>query len=495
MSNASGFVYAAMEVLRNAGRPLNARKILVKAEAAGWQAPEALSLDALKARLRVAVAGRLLTETRPGVFALASGEPLTIEAPPIELEALESMDSELSLDETIGDLDPESDAEMSLEDEADLEAMLDEERSHRRGRRRAADDRRKRRRRGAQDLAGDAPVAPMAIEEIAAAMANGVPLATDVWQRLSDRAERLLGGAEAPESKSPAGPVVQEAPEAPKAAAAPVLVEDEDASVEVPEDEPAEEVGSAEETGPAEPAALADDVIITSIIQALREAGVPIDGEEILEDIGLHAPEISRRLWDLVEGENHRRALTGQRPPFVRYPDDRLALSEWSVSERYRELERQIQVALGEQRELVRRDLINRLSQLDHLGFTEVIRALIVAMGHDAVSIIHQDGSGNVLFRAEGADQTIAVMACSAMAPIAEATLEAFASHLDALGADEGWVISLGELAEVGEHIADALRLIDRDTLARALYTHGVGLTIYTPHIGFTDAPYFSALS
>lgn len=558
----SGFVHAAVETLRAAGRPLNTRKILMGAVSAGWAAPEAVDLDSLKAQLRAATAGRLIDEVRPGVFALTAGGPLTIDAPPIELEALESVDEdEMSIDE-LSEPTPT----------ADLESVdMERERKSRR-RRDRDDDRRKRKRRGARDLAGDTPLAPMSVEEIATRAARGEDLGAAAWRRMTAKAAALLGVP--PEEIAAGAPILESAPEPPKRKrskrpkkaepAAEVLVVEQAAEIpaagtaetipavsepveaptqtgEAPADpkarirarlrgrgaseapapatasgaEPGAEIGAepgvTREERQAMTAAVkarlrervatpemtpppSEEVMIISVISVLREAGGPITAEEIIDDLGFDGPQDEDSLVGLIKSENARRLAEGQRPPLTRLSDGRLALTDWYVSERYRALEREIQVAITEQRELVRKDLLNRIAQLDADGFTAVLTDLLEAKGFGKITVVHQN-QANILLRAGEGQGAVAIMGCSAVAPIKKKTVAAFASHLDRLGAAKGLILTLGAFEEGCAEVEGDITLLDRDDFARTLQAHQIGLATYRPEIGFTDGAYFSALS
>ena len=250
-----------------------------------------------------------------------------------------------------------------------------------------------------------------------------------------------------------------------------------------------------ERRNPALAEIVATDTLVDSAIAALRASGRPLNLGEIGRRVDC-AAKAGIGLKAALRSENARRAANGLRAPFVIHYDGRVALSEWGMTERFRELEAQIQAALAEQREILRRELLARVAELGDLAFEQVLVMLLEQQGYDTVKVVHRQPGGNLALVATRGDETVAVVARRAWSQTGVGTVASLASNLPTFGASRAMILTVGTFSEEATEAAARLpvELVDGRALAARLHAAGVGIATHRPACQYLDLAFFESL-
>lgn len=563
----AGLGEVARRVLREAGRPLNLRRILRAAVDADLLSDPSTDVDALRAAL---LGTPDVREVRRGIFALGEAEeaasadedasddedrggrrrrrrPRAIDmagaapaAPTSVEDAAELLDSvdraalrrrlwekvKATAEAVVGQSsadDGDDEGEDAFAEGASEDAV---EAPRRRGRRRRRGRDEPRQRPDAhgdldaeepedegeagdeEALEADAPAPVDPPEEEAAAEAP--PARTRIADRLRRRRRSGSGEGEAPSSPAPS-------PTEPQPAPAPVVEDDPKVALRRrlaarraetgepppyaerradPDPQPAAE----ERRAPVLPAVRATDALVRAAHEALERHGCPLHIDALTEAVAQAEDQPPTGLRAALLAENARRQAAGLRPPFVVQYAGEVALTRWGLSDRYLTLERSIEAALAELRELVQRDLLARMAELSDVAFEQVVVMLLEQLGHRDVEVVHRQSGGTVaLTVTEPSGGRLAVVARQAWSNIGPDTVRRLRGSLAHFGADAGLVMTLGAFTPEAHDAAGGgaqavVRLMDGARLAALLFEHEVGLRGHAPRMRFVDVPFFESL-
>lgn len=255
-----------------------------------------------------------------------------------------------------------------------------------------------------------------------------------------------------------------------------------------------------ERRAPVLPVVRATEALVRAAHDALERHGGPLHIDALTEAVAEADDQPTTGLRAALLAENARRQAAGLRPPFVVQYAGEVALTRWGLSDRYLALEQSVEGALAELRELVQRDLLARLAELSDVAFEQVVVMLLEQLGHRDVEVVHRQSGGTVaLTVTEPSGGRLAVVARQAWSNIGPDTVRRLRGSLAHFGADAGLVLTLGDFTEDAHHAAGggaqaAVRLIDGARLATLLYEHEVGLRGHAPRVRFVDVPFFESL-
>jgi restriction endonuclease Mrr len=374
----------------------------------------------------------------------------------------------------------------------------------------------RRRRRKTTDLLGDAPLAPLSIDEaVEAVEASRDPkdARRRLWDKIKARAAALVGPRDAAAAPVVAAPSVRVPKEdAPPPAAPPPPVPARAAAVPAPApaitpapaSPPPDEVADprarlkarlaerAVRQPAAAPALPTIDVLQDSPYVEQRRAPVapppaveerrapslpearPVDdlaaaaeawlaGRGGTAPLGVLAPALSGHpdvaaLRAALLAENARRSAAGLRAPFVFRFDGHVGLTADALSPRDLELEARILTAVAEQREIVRRELLARVGSLGDVAFEQVVLDLLGRLGFGETRTVHRGRATLLVFgrhQALGGAATAMVVRRSA-SEIGAETLDALRGALDDLDATHGLILTAGTFSAVARSAAVA---------------------------------------
>lgn len=246
------------------------------------------------------------------------------------------------------------------------------------------------------------------------------------------------------------------------------------------------EVLSAAKTAPETPD------LAGQAYDALLDADVPLNGEALSERLEVSAGALRAAIL----AANASADADGRRAPFAISIDGRLGLTAWSLSRRYQELESRIEAALREQADLVRTDILERVTALSDAGFERVVAMLLERQGFNKVKVMQRNGSTIALQGRRNGDRA-AIVAHRTGARLSAATVDAVRDSLPELKAAAGVVLTTGGFDASARDAArrTEVRLIDGPAFARALYAHGVGLASHRPVMAYMDGAFFAGLA
>lgn len=263
-------------------------------------------------------------------------------------------------------------------------------------------------------------------------------------------------------------------------------------------------VGSVESDrrAPKLPELSRTSTLVAAALAALRAAGGSLSLGELAARVDATAEGGAVGLRAALVAENARRDQAGLRAPFVVHYGGDVGLTEWGLSARYRALEAQVQEALAEQRELVRRDLLGRVGDLGDAAFEQVVVMLLERLGNHAVEVVHrQPGSVALTVSrfADGESEKVAVVARRSWNPINADTVRRLRDTLSHFEAGSGLVLTVGTFAATARNEARLdgqahMRLIDGAGFAALLHEHGIGLASHQPVVHFVDVAFFESL-
>ena len=314
--------------------------------------------------------------------------------------------------------------------------------------------------------------------------------AADILARLSAR--RRVRPAQAVPQPVVAAPVVAAPVVAAPVVAAPVVAAPVVAAPVVAAPVVAAPVAAAapprEETRPPRPA---EEGLAAQVRGVLLAEDRTASMRRIAERLGEEAGAVRAA----VVADNARHAAAGQRSLFVLLPDGSVGLSEWTLTERYLDLEEKIQHALAEQEEMVRRDLLDRVANLSDAAFEQVVTLLLERLGHDDVRTVHRQGSTLALLTHRDGEP-VAIVARRARSVVGLETVQALEASLPRFHADRGLLVTVGEFDDKARQAARkaSVQLLDGAAFARALYTHDIGVSRHQPTFRYPDAAFFAGL-
>ena len=247
----------------------------------------------------------------------------------------------------------------------------------------------------------------------------------------------------------------------------------------------------------------ATDVLVAAALAALRRADEPLPLEAIASAVSTsQGAGRAVGLRAALLADNSQRAKSGRREQFGRRRNGDWALTEWALSKRYLELEKSIEAAMGEQREIARRDLLAKVAELGDTGFEQLVVILLEQLGYRRVRVVHREAGGNVALTGAldsgGGPVMTAVVARRAWTPIGSETLRALRSSLHHFGAARGLVLTVGTFEAGAREQAvrldlPAVDLVDGAGLARLLFDRGVGLARLRPLVQHVAPVFFDA--
>jgi len=262
-----------------------------------------------------------------------------------------------------------------------------------------------------------------------------------------------------------------------------------------------------QETGAAEPErrrAVVDEMVTTNAqaaaaVDVLRREGKAMSYGELVERVGTG----SAGLKASILAENNRCGRAGMRRPFVVDQNGQVSLTEWGLSTRYLSLENEIASGVAEQREIVRRALLEAVSELEVEAFSQLLVVLLERLGYTTVTTVHRQ-AGNVAVTAQRktttGDETVAVVARQAWTSIEDDVVEILRESLAHFSAGSGLLLTVGNYAESAIQAArragvPTVRLLDGSGFARLLYDNGIGLTSHRLELSYVDAAFFASLA
>ena len=138
----------------------------------------------------------------------------------------------------------------------------------------------------------------------------------------------------------------------------------------------------------------ADEMVTTNAqaaaaLDVLRREGQRLSYGELVARVGTGASGLKAAIL----AENNRRRRAGFRRPFVVDQDGRVGLTEWGLSTRYLSLENQIAADVGEQREIVRRALLEAVSELEVDAFAQLLVVLLERLGYTEILLLTEPAS------------------------------------------------------------------------------------------------------
>jgi hypothetical protein len=265
--------------------------------------------------------------------------------------------------------------------------------------------------------------------------------------------------------------------------------------------EPPTEGGDERRAPRLEETASPDDVV-RAARAALESAAEPMTPGALANAIADVVARGSVGVRAALLAENARCAGAGLRGPFLFHASGHIGLTDWALGDAYRAFESDAQRALAAQREVVRRSLLERIAGLSDAGFEQVLVLLLERLGYCDVTVVHR-AAGTIALAAQralgGGAVATAVVGRRSWSAIGAGTLRALRESLPRLSATSGLVVSVGSfteesIAEAGRPDAPTLMLVDGAGLASLLYEHGVGLVEHRPVVRFPDAAFFESL-
>ena len=191
----------------------------------------------------------------------------------------------------------------------------------------------------------------------------------------------------------------------------------------------------------------------------------------------------------------------GQRPIFVLDGFGRVGLTSWACSKRYLALEEEVLDAVSEQRECVRRAILERTGDLEDRSFRRLVIMLLSRTGYDDFEEVHHTAHGQVMLtarRGRGVEHTVtAVIAQQSWATVDEGGIRALRDNLAFFGAQRG-MIAVGRytteaIEEASRNDLASVQLIDGEGLAQLLYDHQLGVQNHSV-LGYVDGRFFRTL-
>jgi restriction endonuclease Mrr len=247
-------------------------------------------------------------------------------------------------------------------------------------------------------------------------------------------------------------------------------------------------------------------------------AGLPLQMKRVLEaaDKTLSLEDLQTRLnrtaartdkaklkmAALVENERSRHQ--GYREQFVLDEANLIGLTSWGLPDRLIELELHMQRDRTEIEELVKRSLLNRLSDLSDNGFSEALMLMLERSGISEFQRHENEASELSIMTgrqsSDGVAHSVAVISQNSWTEMTEVSVEETLALLRRLNVETGILISMGTFTE--EAIVASrtlgqisLQLIDGAILANLFYQARLGLRTMTWTCCYPDSAFFRNLS
>ena len=241
------------------------------------------------------------------------------------------------------------------------------------------------------------------------------------------------------------------------------------------------------------------------IHEMLEVTGRPMTFEELQQRIGKSdIPVDISRVRMTVFVENERCRHQGLREPFVVNEGEGVGLSSWGLPSRFIELENQVNEARREHAELVKRALLQRLSELSDDGFRQAISLMLERNGIQHIDLLASDNEGGFVLLADQrrgtTEEKVVILVSKAWSQVDADTVKLLQSRATELGVGGGILISMGTFTNVAVSQTEArhganIQLIDGELLANLFYQARVGLRSSTWTFCYPDLSFFKGLT
>ncbi|MEE2787504.1 MAG: restriction endonuclease [Myxococcota bacterium] len=235
----------------------------------------------------------------------------------------------------------------------------------------------------------------------------------------------------------------------------------------------------------------------------LSQHGAPLTVQAldaiVVEEIGADGGALTSRILS----DNETRLRSGHRPHFVLRSDGRIGLTDWGLPTRFEVHENRLKQAKGEVDELVKRALLQRVSEQSHRVFHRLMVLLLERLAFQDLRELNMSSAGQLAFvgrRESGVDrEDIAVFAVNGWRRIDSDTVRIVEENLEHFGAKTGLIMTVGTFTQGAVAAASgaamkAVRLVDGAGLADLLFSHGLGVQSYRVKVPYIDGGFFSAL-
>ena len=184
-----------------------------------------------------------------------------------------------------------------------------------------------------------------------------------------------------------------------------------------------------------------------------------------------------------LTADNERRAQRGQRPLFFFDSDGHVGLTEWDFPPRYEVLEQRVVETIHEQGELVRRAILQRVGELDHEAYAQLMVRLVGRLGFEGFEHVSMGSDGQVVLRARrigGFEAGRIAIIGRQIQPIDADEIEGLLRRLAELDAASGVFFTIGTFTGRAVDMSAArsdtpVRLVDGQGLAELLYENDLG--------------------
>ena len=228
------------------------------------------------------------------------------------------------------------------------------------------------------------------------------------------------------------------------------------------------------------------DALLAVAYETLQQSGSPMAGPALMDAVEKRLS--ARGLKSAILAENAHRLSMGLRPRFALCNDGTVALTEWKLSPRYLEAERQFEKAQLELHEALKAELLLKIANLRDGAFAGLLAMLLGRMGYSAFGAVQQQG-GLWQFTALHAGQKVAfaIQRRSAQADACAQWCDAF----EETGAKRGIWVALGDVSEAPEQAPSAVEFVDGAAFADWLCQAELGVLSHK----FVDEAFFESLA
>ena len=243
--------------------------------------------------------------------------------------------------------------------------------------------------------------------------------------------------------------------------------------------------------------------MFSDIVELLNQEKTFLSLESLAERLSYAHQATAGELRETMDVANDRCLGADQRPIFVLDGFGRVGLTSWSCSKRYLALEEDILGAVAEQRECVRRAILERTSDLEDRSFRRLVIMLLSRTGYDDFEEVHHTENGQVMLtarRGRGVEHTVtAVIAQQSWATVDVGSIRALRDNLTFFGAQTGVIIAVGRytaeaIEEASRSDLASVQLIDGEGLAQLMYDHQLGVQTHDIKVGYVDGRFFRTL-
>ena len=240
------------------------------------------------------------------------------------------------------------------------------------------------------------------------------------------------------------------------------------------------------------------------IMRTLSHDKVPKSFESLLSamddvDVGLSAAAL--RIAVFVENERCRHK--GMREPFYLTENGEVGLSIWSVSDRFIVLEQALHEACEEQKEIVKRRLLENLVALDPSSFCH---AMVLVLERNGIKVSRRRVSANrwsgMLAGSQlvaGAHRDVNIVLSQSWTQVRAKHIESLVEELSLESGSSLLVITVGNFDASAVRLASqknalTVQLVDGVELANLFFSSRVGLKVVNWTSYYPDATFFSGL-